>query len=880
MKKKVIALVLVLLFTFTWLFSLNIQNAYSQTLENGSESLDIFMGSASIYVKASLIGSSYLFNQFDKNIVSIHPQSLKKVSISFIRLFDWKNTHSYFLDNVWYNNTNIKYISSTCVDLKLYFSENSSSHNISSYINSLSKYYYLYFSKVNESGNMVEYLSPYQHSVSFSKVVNLFGNDVPAVFKWISLNNLDLYDFYNVTIIVDYSSSKASFQTSYINFQKNGVSSLLKLFNWHPVKNDTRNIYLNIYSKFSEITSYPSIYNLTVLDPNTLFVHLNGVLKGNSTKNPFDIDLRYDLPHLYVERTFNNTEPRDGDYIEVSVKITDTGAFNVKNVYVSEPHWWDGSRILFKSGNIEENYSVIPSSSTKIMKYVVKINTSASLDIDIPPTNVSVEVYNNSFLLYRSNENILYLNSNAPFLKVFIEGGAKTVKPGEKYNYALAITNEGKSPAYYLQLGELKSLNPGETKTFNLTLSVDNATDLIKQVSSRVVYSFSNKTFEISSQSYPILFKPDEIMAPSAYLYVSYIPVNNTYVDAVFKISNIGVEDIPKIKLEGMLLPGLKYVSGNFTYVPKDNLFYNYITGLVRKHTVTYHAEFKVISDNIFLYPLARIVSSDGKITLVRYGTVDIFYNRSITLLKDIPKPPLLINEKYNYTIKLTNNGDADIYNITTILKGQPNNIKITSSPHLAEHVIPGNSIEFPYSFHVLRSGNAVFPVVTVNFVLGGKERKIDISSKTLLSVYGLKIDFSLDKNSIVENKYAHLKIIFQTDSPDYVHNINISIAFPNGLSLENGKTFFAKSIKTISSTYVIDLNIHGDKPGKYNISNILVSYYFKTKKINLNNQYPQSLSITINVSENMLRRYFIYFAIGLVISVGVGIYLRKIISS
>ena len=880
--KKVVALILVLLFMFTWMFSLNIQNVYSQTLEDGSESLDIFTGSTSIYVKASLTDSRYLFNQFDKNIVSIHPQSLKKVSISFIRLFDWKNTYSYFLDNIWYNNTGIKYIPSTCVDMKLYFSENSSSYNLSSYINSLSKYYYLYFSKVNESGNMVEYLSPYQHDISFSKVFDLFGDNIPTVFKWINLNNLDLYDFYNITISVDYSSSEVSFQTSYINFQKNGISSLLKLFNWHPVKNDTRNIYLSIYSKFSEITSYPSIYNLTVLDPNTLFVHLNGVLKGNSTKNPFDINLRYDLPHLHIERTFNNTQPRNGDYVKVSVKITNTGAFNVKNVYVSEPRWWDGNRILFESGDVKENYSIIPSSSTKIMEYVVKINTSASLDINIPPSNVSVEIYNNSFLLYRSNENILHFNSNAPFLEVFIKEKSKTVKPGEKYIYTLYATNKGRSSAYNLQIGEslTESLNPGETKNAKLETGVDNATDLIKQISSKVIYSFSNKTFKIFSQSYPILFKPDAIMAPSAYLYVNYIPVNNTYVDAVFKINNIGIEDIPKIKLEGVLLPGLKYVSGDFTYIPEDNLFYNYITNLARKSTVTYHAEFKVTGDNISLYPLVRIISSDGKTTLVRYGIVDVFYNRSVSLLKNIPNPPLLMREKYNYAIKITNNGDADIYNITAMLKGYSSNIKITSLPHPIKYVGSGNSTEIQFSFHGLESGNITFPEIEINFVLGGKERKIDIPSKTFLSVYGLKIDFSLDKNNIIENKYVHLKITFQTDSPNYVHNININMTIPNGLSLENGETSFTKSIKTIPSSYVIDLNIYGNKPGTYNISNISVSYYFKNKKIDLSSQYSPPLSIAIYVKENVLRRYFIYFIIGLVISVGVGVYLRKIIGS
>lgn len=880
MRKKIITIILVLLFIFTWISTLNIQNGYSQTFNDGFESLDIFTDSTSIYVKASLMKSKYLFDQFDKNVVSVHPSSLEKVSISFIRLFDWKNTHSYFLNNVWYNNTSIKYIPSTCVDAKFYFSGNSSSYNISPYVNNLSEYYYLYFSKVNETSNTIEYLSPYQHDVSFSKVISLFGDDVPAILQWIKINELDSYDFYNITISIDYSSSEASFQVSYINFQVNGISSFLTLFNWHSVKNDTRNINLNLYSKFTEITSYPSMYNLTVLDPAALFVHLNGVVTGNSTKNPFDIGLRYDLPHLYIERTFNNTQPRDGDHVEVSIKITNTGTFDVKNVHVSESPWWDGHKVLFESGAIEGNYITISSSSTKIIKYVVKINTSEYMDVIIPPSNASVEVYNNTFLIYTSNENILHFNSNAPFLKVFIEEESKTIKPGEEYKYALGVTNEGNSSAYDLQLGEflIKSLKPGETRKVELKASVNGVTDLIKQVSSKVVYAFSNKTFEILSQSYPILFKPDEIMAPSAYLYVSYTPTNKTYVDAVFKINNIGVENIPKIKLEGILLSGLEYISGNFTYVPKDNVFYISDIVLGKDSTVTYHAKFRVLSDNIFLYPIVRISSSDGKITLVRYGIVDVFYNRSVSLLKNAPISPLLIGEKYDYIIRITNNGNTEIYNITAKLGSYSNNINIISSPYPIDHVASGGSAEFQYSFNAVESGNITFPEIKIDFILGGKIRKLDIPSETLLFVYGLKMDLSLDKNSITEDKYVHLKIILQTDSPNYIHDININIRVPDGLTLENGETVFTKSIKTISSNYVIELDIHGNKPGTYNISNISVSYYFKSEKIDLTSQYPKLPSVTISVKENVLRRYFVYFIIGLVISVGVGVYLRKII--
>ena len=877
MKRKIVTFILILMLVFTWLSTINIRNSYSQTFTDGSESINMFTNSKSIYVKASLIGSEYLFNQFNKNIMSTHPSGVKKVSISFIRLFDWKNSYTYFFDELWYNNTDIKYIPPTYVDMKLYSVENHSIYNVSSYLHTLEKYYYLYFFKVNKSSGYLEYISPYQHEVSFNKVISILGKNYPAVFRWINLDKLDAYDFYNITLSIDYSSSKASFQVSYINFQQQGISSLLRLFSWYPVKNDTRNIYVNFYSKFAEITSYPPIYNLTVIDPNTLFIHLNAVLKGNSSKNPFDINVQYELPHLYVERTLNDTQPKEGDFIKVTVKITNTGASEVKNVHVSEPHWWDGNKILFENGVINRTYSTIPPSTSKIIEYIVKINTSKNLNIKIPSSNVTVEVYNNSFLMYRSNENFLHLNSKSPFLNVFIEEESKSVVPGEDYDYALGVTNEGNASAYNLQLGEflIESLSPGETRKVELKTSVDNAFNLIKQISSKITYSFSNKTFELASPSYPILFKPDKIIAPSAYLYVGYNIINDTYIDTVFKISNIGIEDIPKMDLKGIILSEFKYVSGNFTYNSRNNVFYINNIVLGRGSNVEYHAIFRVNTSDILLYPLVKISSTDGKLTIVRYGSVDVFYNKSISLAEDIPKSPLLVGEKYNYTITLANNGEADIYNLTTTLGKLSSSINI-SSFNKVSYIASNSSSQLIFLFYGLESGNISLPGVKLNFILAGKKREISVSPVSLVFAYGMKIFISPRESSMTEGKSINLKLVFQTDSPEYVHDINISIKFPKGLVLGNKERTFTKSIKTILSKYTLELDIHGVTPGKYNVSDITVTYYFKDKKIDLATQYPSSLSIVINVKENIIKRYFTYFIIGLIISIGVGVYLRK----
>lgn len=880
MDRRILMLSILMILTSTIIFNFNIENVFSEKVDGGYESLTIYTSSTSIYVKASIKSSRKLFNHFIDEVSSNHVDGVKKVSLSFIRVFDWKNTYSYFINNIWYNDTGIEEVPTTYAIIKFYLKGNSSTSGISLYIDNVSRYYYLYFSKVYEGKNIVEYVSPYQHDVSFTRIVSILGENYPAVFKWIGLDRFDTYDFYNITLVIDYDISSASFKASYINYQREGISSLMKLFNWYQVKNDTRNIYLTLYSRFSQVDSYPSLYNLSVIDPSTLFTSLKSVSTGNSTKNPFDIDLRFDLPYLYIERSFNNTQPMDGDSVEITLTITNKGGFDVKNVHVSEPHWWDDKKILFIGGDTEKSYGDITSSSSRVLRYIVKINTSKPLDISIPSSNITVELYNNTVLSYTSSENVIHLNSNSPFLKVSIERKTGDIRVGEKFKYDLSVINIGNSSAYALQLGSflIKSLKPGETKTVELEVGVDSVRDLIKQVSSKIIYSFSNKTFEIFSQSYPILFRSVKIMAPSAYLFIGYMPLNDSYVKAVFKINNIGVENIPKLRLEGRILSGLEYVSGNFTYNSEDRIFYIDDIVLGVGGASTYYAKFRLVNSDVFLYPVVKLYFSDGKIMFVRDGLVDIFYNKSLSLTKIFPEPPLLTGKEYNFILVLLNNGSAPLYNITASLKEHPININFTAFPHEIDHVSKGERAEFKFSFYGIHQGNITFPGVKIGFILGGRDRKIDIASKAASFVYGLKMDLALDKKDIVENRYTGLKIVLETDSPTSIHDINIMVKLPNGLSFRDGEKVYSMKINNILRKHVIRLEIYGRKPGKYNISDVLVTYYFKDKKIDLSAQHLSLPYTTLIVKENIMRRYFIYFILGIVIAFGAAIYLRRMI--
>jgi len=853
---------------------------YAQSPTEERESIYVYGGGPSVFIKAAFTDSAYLYGVVTSKTGLVSSSGVKSISLSFVRVSDWKPSFNYFLDGVWYRNTGIYEVPSTSVVLKIVIENGVTEQDVLSIAKTLSNYFLLDFRLASVDSNTYIFYSPYEHGTVYENVLSIIEDEPVAVFDWVSLKNFDKKDFYNVTIGLDVGRHTASFVASYIIYREKGVETLSDVLEWKPNENDTRKINLYVLSKYARVTGYPKLfYNLSVLEESTLYVSLNGYTYGNAEEDPFEIRYTFAYPTLYIERSFNDTQLSNGDVIEVTLKVENIGEADAYNVTLSESRWWDDNQVLFLEGDVKEFFTVIPKATSRVIKYKVKVNTAEPVDVIVPQAQATASIMENVNLTYYSSSVLIHLNRDSPFLSISIDSKTSSVKPGDEYLYDLSVKNEGSETAEDLQLGDflIKSLAPGESRRVELSTAVSGPWDLIKYVSAKVVYSFQNKTYSLESPSYPVLFKPDTILAPLTSIEITYKSVDNTHIEATLNVKNIGVIDIESLKIEGQLLSGLEYVSGDFEVEPNGTIFYIAGIALGRGSEVEYEAVFKIVSDDVFMYPLVRVEAKAVDISISRLGLIDVFFNHTIEITTDLPSSPLLIGKSYVYKIRVANLGSSDIYNILFHYTNIPEGLTMNSSDSPIGKIAGGSSLDYEISFYAERPGDVSIPPVDVDFILGGKTRYMSIPVQNVTFVYGLKATLSLTDNEILENGATSILIRFESDAPSYIDYIDVSITLPEGLEFSDGTRIYETRISLSSPTLDFTTpEIHAVTPGKYNVSNVKISYGFKGEEITLELQFDITSSNILTVKENVLNRYFIYFIIALAVSIAIAVYIRR----
>lgn len=836
------------------------------------ESIRIFTAYDSILVRVSLNDAPEVYQSFIDLFGSLDP-SISSLKISFVKNSRWRNSYTYFLDGVWYNDTGIEYVPGTRSEMVIV--SDASPDDLSGSVSGISEAFMLAFNYYyTDDDGAIHYISPYSDIVFESKLYSFIDNLGYAVAKWTPVTRLSSFDYYNITIVINRSSETGALEVSYINFNSGGFRTLMGQVDWEPYSNDTNNVELSIYSRYIILYNIPDYYDLVVLDPAEKYIKIEVSLSPELEDNPLDVSMKIDYPILLISRDFNSTDFSPGSYIEVFIKVENIGPLTIDSVSVRESNWWLGSGVEFVSGDTEANISDLGSGDSKIIKYVVKVG-NLTRDIYIGPAEARVVLPTNITMVYFSQAN--YIHRGGAFIDSMLKVHSLSAEFGSELTYKVIVRNRGNSTITNLVVGEyvIGSLDPGEERIVEFPLSPSSPHDVVMSVGGAVQYSFNGSQYSLSTPTSYVVFIPSDIYAPSFNASIKYVETDNI-LNISLTVKNVGLVDAIDMSITG----DLSYLSGILDYVDGDFSLSGsriFVKGLALGvgDSLELSAEFEIKTDRSFIYPVFEVTVLEASPSLKLVFDTDIFYNKSLDVVVATSGGRMITRYPFYVNISIYNNVGFSVYNYTVFIGTYPDGISVEYLNNNISVIAGGESAEIPIAVRSEDAGEYYLRDIRASFILGGVLREHRFGGVNITFVYGLRVVSELVPSNIDEGGEAHLLLRFSSDCAECLGDVKLVISLPEGIVFENGARESSEDIVLEVGAAEKLFIIKGLEPGEY-IINISISYVF-------DDRYPVFVGgddigvIKLNVEENLLMRYYIYFFIGLIIAVVVAFILRRI---
>lgn len=834
------------------------------------ETINIYTAYDSLLIRMELRGAPEVYQYFVADFGQA-AAGVSEFTISFIKVNRWVDTYTYFLDGVWYEGTGIEYVPGTKAVLAI--NATSVFSDVAGFASSLSREFMLAFSyKYRDNRGVYHYQSPYSDVVYNSKLFSYIDSLPYAVAKWAPVTRLPSLDYYNITIRLDVRRGVGDLFISYISHSDGGFRMLLGQIDWEPYANDSIDVDLTIYSRYILLSNVPGYYNVSQLD-GYLYVYSASIPPGRED-NPLDISISIDYPLIVVYRDFNSTDFTPGSSVEVLLKVENLGGSDVGPIELREYVWWDGVSVELVSGDVESRIPSLGAEESRIMKYVVRINGVVG-DLYIGPAEAEVGLPSNITLLYLSQSNILH--RDGPLIDVSLDIQDTVVEVGQEYTYKAIVRNKGVSPADNLIVGEyvIGSLDPGEERIVEISISPKTPTDIIMPTAVEVSYIYNESVYQVTSPSLYIPFKPLSILYPAIEVSIDNF-FNGSTINMSLLIRNNGLVEASDIYISSDLsgLEGyLEYLGGDFTQ--RDSLLTVDGLALGLGEELTINAVFNVVSDEPFILPVYNI-SVAGQPSLTIETPVDIFFNKSIDLELRTSGEEMVIDYPFNVSALVRNNAGLPIYNVTMLIGNYSGDLDVQYTVNNVSFVDSGGSTVLEASVTAESEGVYLLRDVKVSFIFGGLLREFGLGDIRIKFLYGLRVSGGFEPPSVDEASETTLKIVFTSDCPECVSNIVLSVSLPEGLSFEDGSRELVENIVLKGERYEVSYKVRAAEPGDYPI-NISVSYLFGGE-FSVELSGDRIAPVKLVVRENILMRYYIYFAVGLVMALVVAFLVRRYI--
>jgi hypothetical protein len=803
---------------------------------------------------------------------------IKLIDIKLSSVSRWRNVYNYFIEGVWYTNTNLTEVPSNYAELRILFGESPDltvANNIARYLSDLLR---MRFFLINASESSYRYVSALNATYNYNEFSETFNIGFEGVFSLTNTLNLASRDYSSIQLYIDAEKDVIKLVMSGMNYQTISATgdyslrAVFPLLGLSSVRNDINITEVVFLMKNVYISEYPDSLSMEYDKDSSLYILRQTVPVGQGIPD-IRLKFHYYYPELLIQRTFNVTSFVPGSYIQVSLEVSNIGSLPAINLLLEESRWWDNyDFVSYVSGTTSLLIDNLDPGATRTIRYKIKLDESAQGNILISPASASLDIMDGSkTLYYASSSSIIHIGTDTPLLSVTLEDIEKfNINIGDEFEAYITVRNLGNAAIQDLVIANvyIGTLEPGEERKVRSTYSVFNESIPERIYLENIRYVYGAQEFIISTQSLPLLFTPENTLSP-------YIIIEENItktVDGVvieYTIKNEGTKDIDNILLTGFIDETLSY-TGNLSRI--GNRLEGMLAGLGIGEAKTITLYISSIEQPSFLLP-ELLIQVENIYGTIEYKPNTHVYMAAIELLQITPGEIILKGVKYNHSFIIKNLDEYNIYSIQ--IKVDYGGLTVSNESALFIEVLEGGQeVKISNVIWGDLSGLYTISPPIIKYFYGGEESKLSLEGFNITVYKGLSMNMEYPR-SVKEGEPLEVIIKFNRDT-DLVANVNIYWELPTGLIFEDGSNVISKTVSFVEDKSLLTLHITSTEPGSYIIEPPEVTFDFLGEKYSLYDvvEKPDSLSITFR--EDVVRRYWLYFLPMVLITLIIAVYIKR----